>query len=225
MTDPQLTSWTLVDRAAAGESGARSRFAHAYLGVVRRFLAKRWRGRPQLRQLDDAVQEVFLDLFRSEGALSRVQSGRGKSFRGFLYGVVDKVARRHEERWRKAAQRQADDVDPDRFAADQATMSRVFDREWAICLLLRARVRMTEAAQGEERALRRIELLSLRFSDNLPIRRIAELWGEKAARLHKEYAKAREEFKAALMAELSFHHPGTAAELERECRDLLDLVG
>lgn len=224
MTDSSMTCWTLVDRAAAGESEARSRFARAYLGVVRRFLVTRWRGRPQLRQVDDAVQEVFLDLFRSQGALSRVEIRGGRSFRGFLYGVVDKVALRHEERWRKAARRTAEEVDPDRFAADQATMSRAFDREWAVCLLLRARERMTELAMGEARALRRVELLSLRFSDDLPIRRIAELWGEEPARLHKEYAKAREEFKKALMAEIAYHHPGTPGELERECHELLALI-
>ena len=41
--------------------------------------------------------------------------------------------------------------------------------------------------------------------------------------LHHEYARARAEFKEALKAELAFHQHGTAAEIERECQDLITL--
>ena len=46
----------------------------------------------------DAVQEVFLDMFRANGALSRFDPERAKSFRSFLFGVAYKVALRQEER-------------------------------------------------------------------------------------------------------------------------------
>jgi RNA polymerase sigma-70 factor (ECF subfamily) len=43
--------------------------------------------------------------------------------------------------------------------------------------------------------------------------------------LHHEYAKARQEFKAALLVVVAFHHPGAPAEVERDCTHLLWLVG
>ena len=39
-----------------------------------------------------------------------------------------------------------------------------------------------------------------------------------------EYAKARQEFKAALLVVVAFHHPGAPAEVERDCTHLLSLV-
>jgi RNA polymerase sigma-70 factor (ECF subfamily) len=47
--------------------------------------------------------------------------------------------------------------------------------------------------------VRRVELLRLRFEDNLPIRTIAERRQVSAAELHHSYALARREFKAALL--------------------------
>jgi RNA polymerase sigma-70 factor (ECF subfamily) len=70
-------------------------------------------------------------------------------------------------------------------------------------------------------ALRRVEILQLRFGEDLPIRDIAARLDEPADRVHREYAKAREEFKQALRAELALHGQGTAADVERECQDLL----
>jgi hypothetical protein len=39
--------------------------------------------------------------------------------------------------------------------------------------------------------VRRVELLTLRFHEAMPIREIARLWGVDAASLHHEYAQAR----------------------------------
>jgi hypothetical protein len=67
-----------------------------------------------------------------------------------------------------------------------------------------------------------VELLRLRFNDGLPIREIAVRWGEEAARLHHEYATARDEFQSALREVVAFHHPGTApGEVDQACRELL----
>ena len=55
--------------------------------------------------------------------------------------------------------------------------------------------------------------------------RIARAWGEEAAKVHREYAAARDEFRAALRAVVPFHHPGArAAEIDRACAELLGLL-
>ncbi len=71
---------------------------------------------------------------------------------------------------------------------------------------------------------KRVEILRLRFEENLPIRTIAELWGVPAAGLHHEYALARQEFKAALLEVVAFHHPGSPAEVEQEAAGLLQAL-
>jgi hypothetical protein len=46
-----------------------------------------------------------------------------------------------------------------------------------------------------------------------------------AAELRHEYAKARHEFKAALLEVVAFHHPGSPAEVEHACAELLAHLG
>jgi hypothetical protein len=73
-------------------------------------------------------------------------------------------------------------------------------------------------------AVRRVELLRLRFHDGLPIREIARLWGCDADAVHREYARARQEFRAALSDVVAYHHPeSSSGEIERECASLLAL--
>ena len=57
------------------------------------------------------------------------------------------------------------------------------------------------------------------------IREIARRWGADAKALHHEYARARQEFKAALLQVVAFHHPGSPAEVEQECANLLACLG
>ena len=40
-------------------------------------------------------------------------------------------------------------------------------------------------------------------------------------RLHREYARARREFRAALLEVMAAHHPGTPADVERTCAQLI----
>jgi hypothetical protein len=77
--------------------------------------------------------------------------------------------------------------------------------------------RAREQADG---ALRRVELLRLRFREDLPIREIARQWDEDPARLHHEYAKARREFAAALKDADMENPPGEPARVEAECARL-----
>lgn len=218
------TCWTLVHGAADGEADARARFAEVYLPIVRAYLAARWNQGPLIGRIDDAVQDTFLECFRGEGALGRLD-GNGR-FRTFLFAVVRNVARRHEERAGKDAVRQGENlslVDPS-CRDDRA--SRVYDRTWLDTLLKRAATRQAEwaATQGEA-AQRRIELMRMRFADGLPVREIAQIWNVEAAVVHREYRQARRDFKRALKEEVAFHHPGaTNEEIEHECAALLELL-
>ena len=216
MPTPESTCWTVIRAAAAGGPAERAELARRYLGVVRAYLAARWRGSYLRADLDDAVQEVFVECFRQGGALEAAGAGRVPSFRAFLYGVVRNVARRFESRLKLPAGPLPE------IAANEEGLSRLFERAWAQAI-------MTEAAQLQQRrasargpeAVRRVELLRLRFEEGLPIRAIAERWGVAAAELHHAYAKARQEFRTALLEVVAFHQPGSAAEVEQEAASLL----
>src|SRR2546421_76794 len=77
-----------------------------------------------------------------------------------------------------------------------------------------------EGGRGPE-AVGGVELLQLRFAETLPIRTIAARWGVDPARLHHDYAIARQEFRAALLEVVAFHQPGSPVELEQEAASLL----
>ena len=65
-------------------------------------------------------------------------------------------------------------------------------------------------------------MLKARFQEGLPIRDIAAKWGTDAAKLQREYATARDEFRAALRSVVAFHLPeATPAEIDRACAELL----
>src|SRR5204863_5326677 len=103
MSVEESTCWTVIRAAAAGNFTAREELARRYLGVVRAYLAARWRGAALRDDLDDATQEVFVECFRAGGALEAAGAGQVDSFRAFLYGVVRNVARRFESRPVRAA--------------------------------------------------------------------------------------------------------------------------
>jgi len=220
------TCWTVVRGAVDGDPAARSRFAETYLTVVRAYLGARWRGHAAGARLDDAVQDVFFDCFKHGGALGRLDQDRRVAFRTFLYGVVRNVALRYEERGAKQRERQPPSAfDPEGVPEDGDRLSKTFDRAWASALIARAAARQRAAAEVDgEDAQQRVDLLRLRFSDGLPIREIAKQWDEDPARLHHEYAKAREEFKAALREEVAYHDPGGAGVVEHEVAELLTLL-
>jgi RNA polymerase sigma factor (sigma-70 family) len=225
MGSPESTCWTMVTAAAGGDQHARVRFTDIYLDVVRCYLAARWRDRPALRDLDDAVQDVFLECFRSGGALARLSRHGSGAFRTFLYAVVRNVALRHEDRIRAGRQvafAEAGGV-PEPPAGD-ATPSVAFDRAWARTVLARARDRQRRAAHQED-ARRRVELLDLRFGDGLGIKEIAERWEMEPERVHTMYRRARAEFKLALFDELAFHGHADVSAVEGEAMRLLSLLG
>lgn len=220
MTPTDATCWTLIHAAAAGDQPARDRFARLYQPIAHGYLVNRWQRSPLQSKLDDAVQDVFVECFKANGVLDKVARSQPEEFRAFFHGVLRNIARRYEEKHRPAIPL------PDDQPADQTSLSRAFDKVWARTLLKEAaRVQAEVAAQSGERAVRRVELLRLRFQEGLPIRDIATKWSENAAKLHHEFATARDEFRQALRRVMAFHMPtATEPQLESACRDILDLL-
>ena len=215
------TCWSLIQRAATGDAGARSTFGRNYLPLVRAFLAARWRGGPLANDVDDAVQDVFLECFRAGGPLGRADQGTG-DFRGFLYGVVRNVALRLEGRGRERAVRTGD-VELEELVDPALGVSRLFDRSWAQSLMKEAAELMAQRATDDGARLR-VELLRLRFGADLPVRDIAARWGTDPDAVHRAYARARDEFRLCLRQVVAFHSVRSEAELDDECRRLLAML-
>jgi len=219
---PTDTCWTMIADAANGDPRAREAFAVRYLDVVRAYLASRWRGTPISVEIDDAVQDVFVRCYREGGVLEAAEPGWPGGFQAFLHGVVRNVAREFEAGLRRRTRDVAHPDALDRVAAAEETLVEVFDRAWARSVMNQARGLMAARANaggGEQR--RRVELLRLRFEEDLPIRDIARRWGEDPARVHHEFARARQEFDQALRDSIAFEGTGSAAEIDAECRRLL----
>ena len=214
------TQWTMIRSAAAGSADARTEFARRYQGVIRAYLGARWRGTSFASEVDDVAQEVFVTCFRAEGPLTRADPGRPGGFRAFLYGIVRNEALMAERR--RARRRERAGIDLDDRAVDDTSLSRVFDRAWAAALMHdAAELQLARAHDKGPEAVRRHELLAIRFGEGLPIRAIAERWGVDAALLHREYPKAREEFKRALIDVVAERQGGGPESVEAECSRLL----
>jgi RNA polymerase sigma factor (sigma-70 family) len=224
------TCWTLIKDAASGQPMAAQEFVHRYEPLARQYLQARWRNWRGEADVDDALQEFFIECFRDGGVLHSVNDRPGE-FRPFLFGVVRNVARRFEEKKRLAGLPEID------LVSDETGAGTAFDREWARLLMKDAAREMAELARiadaiaemeanEQGRATRRVELLRQRFQDGVPIREIANQWQVDPAWLHHEYSTAREEFRVALHRVVSLHLPqATPAEVSQRCRDLLGLLG
>ena len=217
----------MIRDAAGGDADARQLFAQRYEHIVRAYLLSRWRSSPMLNEVDDVIQEVFVESFRDGGVLARVDDDSPGGFRAFFYGVIRNVARRAESRFsrRRDLQPQTGFFNESPDEAEQR-LSQVFDREWATTMMREAASR--QRANGEVKgpdAVRRLDLLRLRFYEGRPIREIADLWGVDASEVHREYARARKEFRVALGEVVSYHMPGTPESIDSECARLLEMLG
>lgn len=212
--------------AARGDVVAREEFGRRYIPLMKRYLQERWRDRPWLTEIDDAAQEVFVECYKKGGALDHFEEGRGDSFRGYLLSVCRNVASRFErEQWRRMKV-QVDESVLSLSAGDDTRASKLFDRAWAQSMLREAAQRYQQKLPGlDANARRRFELLVLRFRDDMPIRDIARLWDADPTLLHREYTKARKEFREVLLEVLKIHQPGPQANLTEECERLFEAYG
>lgn len=220
------TCWTLIRGAAAGHPEDRDLFVRRYRGVVAAYMGARWRAPSQRGDIDDAVQEVFLECFKEGGALGRARSDGPGGFRAFLFGVVRNVAARAE---RRNGQRRAEEIRTSLEERESELhtddLSSVFEAAWARAMLVQAAEtlsRRATAAGGDAR--RRVEMLELRFQEGLPIRKIAGRWGIPADRAHKLYERARAEFREVLLETVAFENPGSGPMIDEECRRLLEIL-
>jgi RNA polymerase sigma-70 factor (ECF subfamily) len=221
------TCWILIENAAAGDPNARAEFSSRYLPVVRAYLAARWRNRLSGDELEDAIQDVFVECLREGGVLQSVRALGDGSFRQYLFGTVRNMALRIES----ARARRLDSPDVQAPPAEsiphtETSLSRVFDRAWAVAILRQAAEEQARVARerGPEH-VRRVELLKQLFHEGRTIAELAGLWKIDAVVLHREYARARREFERALRTVTSFHHPESPEAALRECRELVNLVG
>jgi RNA polymerase sigma-70 factor (ECF subfamily) len=221
-----VTRWSVIRGAALGLRDQREEFARRYAPVVRAYLLARWARSQRREDVDDVVQEVFVQCFRQGGALSRADRARAGGFRAFLYGVVRNVALKSEAmalRRRNRAPRTS--LDLDAVPGSDEALSRIFDRAFAMSVLREARDRMAAASlEAGGKARKRFDLLLLRFHEGMPIREIARLWGVEAGALYAEQAKACMEFRMALAEVIGSYHPGTPGELRRQSEELLTLL-
>lgn len=217
------TCWTVLRAAARGDDAARAQFFRLYERLTRGYLTARWRGRALADLTGDATQEVFLECLRPDGVLERADPRRGE-FRGLLFGVVRNVAARFEARALERGRiRPEDSAWVQKVQDDAAGQATLFDRSWAQGVMAEAMDRLRSAADGDEGARRRVDLLALRFRDGLPIREIAARWGDPAQDVHNAYRKARVEFYRCLKKVVGFHAPASA-DLDDECRRLLAIL-
>jgi RNA polymerase sigma factor (sigma-70 family) len=214
------TRWTLIERAAAGSLDGRTEFARRYSPVIRAYLGFRWRGTPLFQDVEDAAQQVFIQCFKDGGALGRADPARPSGFRAYLHGVVQNVALSLERKRARSRERQPESaVDLADLASRDESSTKAFDRAWARAVLGEAADLQLARAQAESpEAVRRHELLGLRFGDDLPIREIARRWNVDPAVLHREYARAREEFRLALRDVLRARQGRGLETLEEEIR-------
>ncbi|MCZ6786831.1 MAG: sigma-70 family RNA polymerase sigma factor [Planctomycetota bacterium] len=217
------TRWTVIRRAAQGIPADQAEFVGRYGSVIRAYLVARWRHTALFDQVEDAAQQVLLDCFKKDGALSRADPDRETGFRAFLYGVVRNVALTVERKRARTRERQTtSSVDLEAFESKEDSCATVFDREWARTLLRdAAEVQLARARKKGPDATRRHRLLALRYGENLAIREIAARWEMDAAVLHREYPKAREEFKRALMDVVRDLQGGGPEAVDEECTRLL----
>ena len=121
-----------VRGAAGGKPAERAEFARLYRPAICAYLGARWRNTPLFHEVDDAAQQVFLECFKDDGVLARVDEDRDAGFRAYLYGALRNIARGIErKRARSKEQQPTSTLDLDAIASKEDSLAEVFDRAWA----------------------------------------------------------------------------------------------
>lgn len=216
------TSWTLIHSAAVGDRSAREEFVKRYLPLVRNYLRARWRESDLYCEVDDTTQEVLLQCLRPGGGLSSIDRLRNRDFRAYLYGIIRNVARmteRKELRTREVGS--GLEADP---APDDSGLSRVFDREWSRAMICEAVELQRTRLEGSPPGQHRLELLRLRYEDEISIQKIADRLGQPAHAVQRELVRAHDEFRSTLVEVLEQHRGAPILEVEKELRALFQLL-
>ena len=216
----------MLRAASAGDANAKSIFAHSYTAPIRAYLGHRWRDSNHAAAIDDAVQDVFVECIKPDGALQGADPTNGE-FRALLYAVVRNVARRHEERANRPGQAAGGSIHLDDLPDQAEALSRFFDRSWAEAIVRDAILRHARAARRSDQDTRlRYRILRLRHQDGLAVREIAarlELASIEA--VHNAYRRARREFREHLRNAVA-HHTGVGPDaLDAECQRVTTLLG
>ena len=116
-----------------------------------------------MKNIEDACQEVFIECFRVNGPLQRVDHSRSGGFRAFLYGITRNVARRMEHREGSGLSRATNLPEADCLESKEKSVSHSLDRAWAVEIVKAAAHRQEELARlAGDAAVRRWEILRLR---------------------------------------------------------------
>jgi RNA polymerase sigma-70 factor (ECF subfamily) len=202
-------------------------FAQTYGPAIRAFLGSRWCGRRPPVEVEDAVQEVYLECLREDGVLERAGATPPKQFRTFLLGVVRNVARRLEaHHGLRVADPLPTDYQRHGGVDDASDPTRVFDRTWARNIVRQAQQNLLARLQrGSEAAQARAHLLYQRYMMDLTVAEIAARTGESTRRIHHRLEETRAEFAKELGQLVAADMSGSADEVRLECQRLLGMLG
>ena len=208
------TPWTLVLQAARGSVTSRDEFSRRYRPLITGLLAARWRLSSAHEDVVEATQQVFLVLFSRSGPLEKLDRGRGRRFRSYLYGVVWRVAATIER-----GKRPTEPLDPEGVDDFVESTNEVLDRVWAKHVVREALDLTARRAGGDAQVLR------LRYERNLRPSEIAEATSRAVRDVYRALRRSRREFRAALVEVVSCYdeHAGHDEVLE-QCRELLSLL-
>lgn len=214
-----MTSWQLVGLAGANGDDARREFALRYECFARRVLAKRWRGTSFAMFFDDAVQEVFVECFKSHGVIEKADPTRNSSFRSLLFQVIIHVASRFEHSGRNHRTLHIGQDLTEFLQVDDQSGYESVTREEVNELVREALRRM---ANHENDDIRRwATLLDRHACHDETIISMASHDTEVAAKLHREYAKAKKECRATLVDVVASEYRVPIAEAKVLVADLL----
>lgn len=214
------TCWQTIDEAAKGDPGASERFAARYGPPIRAYLVARWRGTSFVQEVEDTVQGVLYECFKSGGVLEKADRDRAGGFRAFLYGVTRKIALRAEEKRARGRGRELPLASGSGHEPpeEEESLHATFDRAWAQAVMSEA----AEMLSRHPRTSARAELLRARFHEGRPLKDLAKEWGKSPEALYREFARARLDFQRALLNVVAGQIPGASSEeIEAECRALL----
>ena len=221
------TCWTLIRAAAQGDDVARSEFADRYGSAVRRWLGARWQGQSIAIEVDDAAQNIWLECFKKNGELERVEPGRPGGFRAFFYGVLQRETQKVESKWFREKKRRRDGTFyPEEMNNDETSLSKIFDREWARAIMDQTwKLYAAQAREKGDLATQRVTVLRLRHQKNMPPREITSVVDSDATQVSRDLAQAKKDFWRALCEVVGEQESCTGEQLAEKCKQLLGHLG